>query len=601
MGGRSPGVSRREFFRYPLAASAIALLERAGFGRTRSGNQTLPVQEQSDLLIRNARVYTLEKDRPWAQAVAIKGDRIAWVGDDSDAIGRVSAKAKVIDAGGRLILPGFIDSHNHIDSGSDPDILSLLGAQSLSEIQEKVRKFSGERPDLKWIQAEGWNYSIFGAGGLPRSSDLEGLTGGRPAFLVAYDGHTIWVNRAALHAFGITKSNHSPEVQKDRHTGEPTGILIGLSSGVSEEYLKHLPSRTDAQEYQSLQTNFAMALGFGITTVIEPQCTLQHLKMYDRARQRGELPVRLQVALYHRQHTPASQIDHFSQVRHAFKNDDKLRISAVKLYSDDVIEPHTAAMLAPYTDRPGATGELLWAPSEFNDVAARIDRLGFQIFIHATGDRGIRTALDAIEHAQRVNGRRDSRHQVIHDECLSPQDIPRYHGSGIVACMQPRHCAPDITGQWAAAVGPERSKYAWPFRSLRDSGAVLAFGSDWNVAEMDPLIGIYTALTRKGLDGKPEGGWIPDQTIDLETAIRGYTINGAYANFVEANRGSIVPGKYADLIMLSDNLFSISPDKIKDARVLLTLVGGREIYRSPEGQFHSSKNESLQHADLKQF
>jgi len=562
-------------------------------------NQTLPVQEQSDLLIRNARVYTVEKDRPWAQAVAIKGDRIAWVGDDSDAIGRVSAKAKVIDARGRLVLPGFIDSHNHIDSGSDPDILSLFGAQSLSEIQEKVRKFSGERPDLKWIQAEGWNYSIFGDGGLPRSSDLEGLTGGRPAFLVAYDGHTIWVNKAALHEFGITKSNHSPDVQTDRHTGEPTGILIGLSSGVSEGYLEHLPSRTDAQEYQSLQTNFAMALGFGITTVIEPQCTLQHLKMYDRARQRGELPVRLQVALYHRQHTPASQIDHFSQVRHAFKNDDKLRISAVKLYSDDVIEPHTAAMLAPYTDRPGATGELLWAPSEFNDVAARIDRLGFQIFIHATGDRGIRTALDAIEHAQRMNGRRDSRHQVIHDECLSPQDIPRYHGSGIVACMQPRHCAPDITGQWAAAVGPERSKYAWPFRSLRDSGAVLAFGSDWNVAEMDPLIGIYTALTRKGLDGKPEGGWIPDQTIDLETAIRGYTINGAYANFVEVNRGSIVPGKYADLIMLSDNLFSISPDKIKDARVLLTLVGGREIYRSPEGQFHSSKNETLQHADLK--
>jgi len=583
MGGRFPGVSRREFFRYPLAASAIALLERAGFGRTRSGNQTLPVQEQSDLLIRNARVYTVEKDRPWAQAVAIKGDRIEWVGADGDALGRVSSKAKVIDAGGRLVLPGFIDSHNHIDSGSDPDILSLFGAPSLSEIQEKVRKFSSERPDLKWIQAEGWNYSIFGDGGLPRSSDLEGLTGGRPAFLVAYDGHTIWVNKAALHEFGVTKNNHSPDVQKDPHTGEPTGILIGFSSGVSEGYLKHLPSRSDTQEYQSLQTNFAMASGFGITTVIEPQCTLQHLKMYDHARQRGELPVRMQVALYHRQHTPASQIDHFSQVRHTFNNDDKLRISAVKLYSDDVIEPHTAAMLAPYTDRPGATGKLLWAPSEFNDVAARIDRLGFQIFIHATGDRGIRTALDAIEHAQRVNGRRDCRHQVIHDECLSPQDIPRYHGSGIVACMQPRHCAPDITGQWAAAVGPERSKYAWPFRSLRDSGAVLAFGSDWDVAEMDPLIGIYTALTRKGLDGKPEGGWIRDQTIDLETAIRGYTINGAYANFAEANRGSIVPGKYADLIMLSDNLFSIPPEKIRDAHVLLTLVGGREIYRSPDG------------------
>jgi len=204
----------------------------------------------------------------------------------------------------------------------------------------------------------------------------------------------------------------------------------------------------------------------------------------------------------------------------------------------------------------------------------------FQIFIHSIGDRGIRTSLDAIEYARQANGVRDSRHQLVHIECLSPQDLPRFRKLSVVACMQPRHCAPDITGQWAKAVGPERARYAWAFRSLRDSGAVLAFASDWNVAEMDPLVGIYTALTREGLDGKPEGGWIPEQRIDLATAIRGYTLNCAYANFVEQNRGSLVAGKYADMIMLSDNLFELSPEKIKDAHVLWTMVGGKEVYRA---------------------
>src|SRR5438876_7188976 len=185
----------------------------------------------------------------------------------------------------------------------------------------------------------------------------------------------------------------------------------------------------------------------------------------------------------------------------------------------------------------------------------------FQVFIHSIGDRGIRTALDAIEYAQEQNGPRERRDELIHIECLNEKDIPRFKQLGVVACMQPRHCAPDITGQWAKAVGPARWRYAWAFRSLRDAGAVLAFSSDWNVAEMEPLIGIYTALTRKGLDGKPKGGWVPAQTIDLETAIRAYTINGAFANFVEQNRGSITPGKYADLVMLSDDLFKIPAEK----------------------------------------
>ncbi len=580
---RFPSLTRREFLKYPLVATAIAMVERAGASTAPKTSTTNSIPGGSSVtLIRNARIYTVEKAQPWAEAVVVKDGKIAWVGDDRDALGQVPADARVIDAGGRLVLPGFVDSHNHIDSGSDPDQLRIESTDSLQDIQEKVRAFARKRPDLKWIVAVGWNYSVFPRGSLPTSVDLDGLTGGRPAFLVAYDSHTIWLNKEALRAFGITKRTPSQDVQKDPASGEPTGILIGLSSGKSEQWLAQLPARTARQEYGSFQVNLAMAASFGITTVIEPQCTPEHLQMYARARRRGELPIRMQVALYHRQHTPARQLDEFAKIRTRFHNDDMLRICAVKLYSDDVIEPHTAAMLAPYSDRPDTSGELLWSPHVLNETVAKIDRLKFQCFIHATGDRGIRTALDAFEYARRVNGPRDSRHQIVHVECLSLQDLPRFKELGVVACMQPRHCAPDITGQWAAAVGPERARLSWAFRSLRDSGATLAFSSDWDVAEMDPLVGIYTAVTRKGLDGEPAGGWIPEQTIDVESAIRGYTINGAYANFQDANRGSIRPGKYADLIVLSDDLFTLPASRIRDAHVLLTLVGGREVYRSPD-------------------
>ena len=279
----------------------------------------------------------------------------------------------------------------------------------------------------------------------------------------------------------------------------------------------------------------------GITTVVDPQSYLEDLDMYARLRREGKLPTRLQVALFHRRGTTQEMLQQFEQARQKY-NDDRLRVSAVKLYIDDVIEPHTAALLEPYADRPGTRGELDYPPDEFKEVVARLDRMKFQVFIHSIGDRGIRTALDAIEYAEEQNGPRERRDELIHIECLNEKDIPRFKQLGVVACMQPRHCAPDITGQWAKAVGPARWRYAWAFRSLRDAGAVLAFSSDWNVAEMEPLIGIYTALTRKGLDGKPKGGWVPAQTIDLETAIRAYTINGAFANFVEQNRGSITPG-----------------------------------------------------------
>ena len=544
--------------------------------------------QDADIVIRNARVYTVDAQRPWAQAMAIKGDRIAWVGDEKAASSYVGPSTKVVDAGGRLVLPGFIDSHFHVLLGGNPDVLRIQNANSLAEIQRQVREFARKRPELAWVEVEGWNYSAFPNGTLPTWKDLQGLTGGRPAFLVAYDYHTIWMNREALQAFGITRKTgkviFAEKLEKNPKTGEPTGIVTGFgSTGLSEEaeaeLRKHLPSHAVDAISRDVVSNVAAAVKAGITTVVDPQSYLEDLDVYARLRSEGKLPARLQVALFHRRGTTKEMLKLFDDARRKYDND-WLRVSAVKLYIDDVIEPHTAALLEPYADRPQTRGELDYPPEEFKEVVARLDRMKFQVFIHSIGDRGIRTALDAIEYAEKQNGPRDRRDELIHIECLNGQDLPRFKQLGVIACMQPRHCAPDITGQWAKAVGPARWKYAWAFRSLRDSGATLAFASDWNVAEMEPLIGIYTALTRKGLDGKPEGGWVPEQTIDLETAIRGYTINGAYANFVEQNRGSITPGKYADLVMVSDDLFKIPADKIKDAKVVWTMVDGKEVWKA---------------------
>ena len=541
----------------------------------------------ADLVVRHANIHTMDDKIPRATALAVLAGKIVWVGEDRDAQKYVGEKTRIVDAGGHLLLPGFIDSHFHVGLGNDPNIERITG-NSLKEIQAQVKAFSDKRPDLKWIEMDGWNYSAFPDGTLPTAKDLQGLTAGRPAFLVAYDYHTVWMNKEALKAFGITKSTRSvtfaEDVQHDSKTGEPTGILIGfgstgLSGEAEHELSRLLPSHAPAGAAGRTISLLNRAAQAGITTIIEPQTYLETVPLYAQLRREGRLPQRLQVALFHRRGTTEAEIEKFAEARRQY-NDDWFRVAAVKLYSDDVIEPHTAAMLAPYADRPDTSGQLDYPAEEFKQVVAKLDQRGFQIFTHATGDRGIRVALDAYEYARHQNGPRDSRHEIVHVECLSEPDVSRFKALGVTACMQPRHCAPDITGQWAKATGPQRWKYAWAFRSLRDSGATLAFSSDWNVAEMEPQIGIYTALTRKGLDGKPEGGWIPEQTIDIETAVKGYTINGAWANFVEGNRGSLTPGKYADFVLVTDDWFSIAPEKIKDTKVVWTVVGGKEAYKN---------------------
>ncbi len=408
-----------------IAATFLGILSAC------QGRQS-PGEHEADLVIRNARIYTVDAQQPWAKAVAIKADHIRWVGDEKDVDAYIGPATKVMDADGRMVLPGFIDSHFHVLLGGNPNVLRIENGNSLSDIQRQVREFAGKRPELKWVEVEGWNYSAFPHGTLPAAKDLEGLTGGRPAFLVAYDYHTIWMNREALKKFGITRDTHkvifAEKVEKDPKSGEPTGIVTGFgSTGLSEEaeaeLRKYLPSHAPEAIARNVENNVAAAVRAGITTVVDPQSYLEDLDIYSRLRSEGKLPARLQVALFHRRGTTEQTLKQFDQARQKY-HDDWLRVAAVKLYIDDVIEPHTAALLAPYADRPETRGELDYAPDEFKQVVSRLDRMKFQVFIHSIGDRGIRTALDAIEYAEEQNGPRDRRDELIHIECLNGRDIP---------------------------------------------------------------------------------------------------------------------------------------------------------------------------------
>lgn len=546
----------------------------------------------ADLLIHNARVYTVDDSLPWADAVAIQGDRISWVGAEAEAEAYRGERTRVIDANGQFLLPGFIDSHNHIRYGNEPDSVDLSDAGNLSAIRERIRDFAEAHPKSEWIQGGGWRYESLPGDGLPRAEYLTGLTGGRPAFFVSYDAHTAWLNPEAMMAIGLTAGSDlakRDEVVLDLETGEPTGVVKGVVSlGSANQVLNRLYAQLpdDDRLYRSLQQSLLQALGYGITTIVAPQTGVDEVSAFARARDEGILKSRVQTALFHPVGMEASDLVLFSSAAERF-DDDQLRVTAIKLYIDDVIEAHTAAMLEPYADQGGEQGEqseqgeLFYSPEDFKALVARLDAANYQLFVHAIGDRGVRVALDAFEHARRVNGKRDSRHQLVHVELVSPPDLSRFAELGVIACMQPRHILPEGNGQWADAVGPTRLPYAFPWRSLGQAGAKVVFSSDWDVSEMDPLVGIYSAVTRQSLLGEPRGGWVPEQRVDLATAIRAYTLDGAYANFAEGNRGSVTPGKYADLVLLSDNLFEIPPSKILEAKVELTLVGGEIVYRRP--------------------
>ncbi|MGI5467927.1 amidohydrolase [Streptomyces sp. CA-132043] len=543
-----------------------------------------PHHPAADLVLRNARIHTVDPALPEAEALAVRDGRISWLGPDAEAAEWISGRTEVLDARGKLVLPGFIDAHNHVRLGSDDACVQLAGARTLDEVHHRIRSWRDAHPDAEWIEAEALDYSALPGGRMPRAADLDPVTGDTPAFVLSYDVHTAWLNTAALHRLGITKDRTDlpyGRAETDPETGEPTGFLKDFAvRGLSRDGHRALrdlgvPWASPDRQYRRLARSLDDAIRFGITTVVEPQNSLDDLALFERARAEGRLRSRIVAALFHPRGTTGADLVDFAAAAEKF-DDDRLNVGPLKLYIDDVVEPRTAALLEPYAGCRHHRGETFYPPEEFGELLTELDSLGFQCFVHATGDRGIRTVLDAVERARAANGPRDARHQVVHVECLDPADTPRFAELGVVACMQPRHAAPEIAGpgqDWAENVGADRWHKAWPLRSLQEAGAVLAFSSDWNVAEMDPMIGIYTAVTRRPLGGGEP--WGPQETIDVETAVHGYTMGSAYANFLEHERGSLTVGKLADFVVLSRDILGAAPEDIPGTVAETVVVGGK--------------------------
>jgi len=537
-----------------------------------------------DLAIVGGSVHTVDAGLPWAEAVAVTAGRIAAVGTDDDIRDLIGPATRVLDAVGATVLPGFIDAHNHVRLGSNPGAVRFFGATSLEEIRARIDAFAAAHPEAAWIEGEGWNYAAI-PGGSPTAAMLDGCGGDAALFLFSYDVHTVWLNREALRRLGIEGRETRlawGTVELDPTTGEPTGYVHDFAVlGISEEGQRalepHVPGYARDRQYERFVESLDLATGFGITTIVEPQNGLDDIELFVRARDEGTLRSRLIAAMLCLPGTGPERLDALVDAKRTYA-DERFRVGPIKLYIDDVIEPRTAAMLEPYANAD-TRGDTFWDPADFAAFLQELERRGLQSFTHATGDRGIRTVLDAVQGCRERNGPADVRHQIVHVECVHPDDLARFGALGVVACMQPRHCAPDIVAEWRENVGPARERYAWPFRSIAAAGGTLAFSSDWNVAEMDPMTWLYTAVTRADLEGR--GAWNTAESVDLSTAVRAATIGSAYANFLEDRRGSIEVGKDADLIVLDRDLFAGNdPRDILAASVRATVVDGRVVHEA---------------------
>ncbi len=560
----------------PLALAALAGLAAASAPAS-------PAVPTADLLVLDANIYTINARQPWAHALAIRGDKIIAVGSAREMARYRGPQTKIMDAEGHLVLPGFTDCHIHFLEGSlSLRQVNLEDAGNLAEIQRRLKTFAAAHPKMSWIIGHGWSYEDFGASILPDKKFIDAVIPDRPVFLMGFDGHTSWANSKALELAGIRRGTPDPPngtIVRDPKTGEPTGALKEAAGELVERLI---PQPTRDEELRALRAGMALANRDGLTQVYSAGGDFRHLDLYNELRDKGELTLRMYFAhiIPPPELTPA-EIAKLEQARKRY-HDDWLAAGAAKFFLDGVIETHTAAMLAPYSDDPAQRGKLFWNPAKYDEAVAALDRLGFQIFTHAIGDRAVRTALDAYQKAHAANHTRDSRDRVEHIETVSTEDIPRFGQLGVIASMQPLHAYPNAENDiWIRNVGPDRETRAFAWRSIARAGGRLAFGSDWPVVTLNPWPGIQTALTRQTAEGRPPGGWVPAQRITLAEAIRAYTLDAAYAGKREKVDGSLEAGKLADLIIVSQNLFHTDPHRIDRTQVLLTMVGGRTVYRAP--------------------
>ena len=560
---------RRSIFRYGLLAALVFLASCAP--------KAVP---EADLVLKNGDIYTVDAARSRAEAVAVKDGLFLFVGTNKGVARFIGKNTQVTDLGGKLVLPGFIDAHCHPSAAVEQfGSVALFGLGSVADYQKAVREFVAAHPGLAAVRGGGWSNTLFDRYG-PRKEALDAAVGDIPAALSSEDGHSTWVNTKTLELAGVTKDTPDPPggvIERDPKTGEPTGTLRESAAGLVEEVI---PDFTVDELARGLEEYQKMALGYGITTAHEASLGVggNSLAAYEALERDGKLLMRFRASLHVSPKEGLSQVAGLEAER-AKHTGPLFRTGAAKIFVDGVVEGSTAFLLEPYVHKPGFRGVPLWSPEALDTVCAALDKAGFQLHFHAIGDAAVAEALDGIAAAAKANGPRDGRPLLTHLQLVAPADILRFKTLGAVAVAQPFWFMKDdyYRNLQVPYLGQPRADAEYPMESFFKAGVPVASSSDYTVTiPCDPLQAIQIGMTRRapGTTGSGDVLW-PEERATLEEMIASFTIFGAYANFLEKETGSIEPGKSADCVVLDRDLFTLAPDEIGKARVVLTIFRGR--------------------------
>ena len=529
----------------------------------------------ADLVITNAKVWTVDKARPTAEAVAVIGDRIVAVGSSAEIEQWHGPATKVIDAHGRRVLPGFDDAHVHfITGGLQLDSVDLKNAASPEEFARLIGEQAKKTPKGEWVTGGDWDEEKWSPPHLPTKELIDALTPDTPVFVNRYDGHEALANAVAMKLAGVTAKTPDPPggtIVRDAQ-GNPTGVFKDAAQGYID---KVIPDLTHERRLRAAKRALAYAAQLGVTSLQDMGPGRETIAVYAELAEKGELTARIYAA------PPIARWEEQTRIgiRHAFGSP-YLRIGALKAFADGSLGSTTAYFFQPYRDAPNTRGLLtddMQPLSKMQERFMKADAAGLQLCVHAIGDAAISTILDMYAEVEKAHGDADRRWRIEHSQHMAAKDFDRYAKLKVIASVQPYHAIDD--GRWAERrIGPERIKTTYAFRSFLDHGVRLALGTDWTVAPLNPMLTLYAAVTRATLDGKNPNGWAPEQKISLQEAVEAYTMGSAYAEFQDKEKGSITAGKLADLVVLSDDIFAIDPAKIRDTKVETTVVGGKVVW-----------------------
>jgi hypothetical protein len=527
----------------------------------------------ADLIVINAKVRTMDANKPTAEAFAVLGNRIFAVGTNAEMRGFSGANTKTVDAGGKLVIPGFNDSHVHfLDGGAGLSSVDLRDAKTPQEFVERIKNFAAKLPKGRWILNGNWDHENWTPNNLPTAAMIDAVTPDNPIFINRLDGHMSLANSLALKLAGVdknTKDVPGGEIVRDAN-GNPTGVL---KDAAMDYVYKVIPEFTFEQKMEYLQAASDYAASLGVTSVQDMSAGTD-VGVYQEMLRQGKLKTRVYAV------SPVTDWQRWQKagVRYAFGSE-MLRVGGLKGFMDGSLGSTTAWFYEPYLDSPNTKGLPMADPSIAREFVRNADKAGLQVMIHAIGDRGNDEVLKIYEQTIAENGARDRRFRIEHAQHLNEGLIKRFASDKVIASMQPYHAIDD--GRWAhKRLDEKRLRGTYAFRTLLDAGAALAFGTDWYVAPLNPMLSVYAATTRRTMDGKNPNGWLPEQKITVEEAVRAYTVGSAFAEFQEAHKGTISVGKLADFVILSDDIFSINPNNIEKVKVLTTVVDSKIVYQS---------------------